>query len=152
MSRKPIDQQQPTECRQAIWEWIKARKAPFIASDLLYDIRLDASSINEYLTGLVNAGYLERTGNFRNITASTYTLINDTGHDAPRVRKDGTPVTQGRGREQMWQSMRRLKEFSVDELKFDASIGGVIVAESEAKSYCAAICMPATVILPYSAP
>ena len=62
MSRKPIDQQQPSECRQAIWEWIRnyvrehGPSHAFFLKDI--DVKLDVASIRDYLTGLFNAGYL----------------------------------------------------------------------------------------------
>jgi len=144
MSRKPVDQQQPTECRQAIWDWIREYTETtdgmltFTQNDI--DVRLDPASVRDYLIGLVNAGYLERSGNFRNFAASQYRLINDTGHDAPRVRKDGTPVTMGQGRQQMWNAMQVLKVFTPRDLAFNATTDTHTVAESEAKTYCAALC------------
>ena len=99
MSRKPIDQQQPSECRQAVWAWIRKHPTKFQTGDIMYDIRLTGSSIQEYLTGLVKAGYLSVIKNPLPGVAAMYDLLNDIGVDAPRVRKDGTPVTQGQGRQ-----------------------------------------------------
>jgi len=141
MSRKPIDQQQPRECRQAIWDWIRTHaSATFIINDILFDVRLEVSSVNEYLTGLVNAGYLDACKGSKRAEPTIYNLIKDTGHDAPRVRKDGTPVTQGQGRQAMWNAMQVLKTFSATDLAFNARTDAHTVAESEAKSYCAALC------------
>lgn len=148
MSRKPIDQQQPTECRQAVWEWIRAYVAKHGASHAFFlkdiDVRLDPKSVRDYLTGLHNAGYLgvynDPTANLPKGTPIAYYLVEDCGHDAPRVRKDGTPVTQGQGRRQMWNAMRILKNFSVIDLAFNASISECQIAEAEAKGYCAALC------------
>lgn len=137
MSRKPVDQQQPTECRQAIWDWIRKHKKPFTIFDI--NVHLESKSIRDYVIGLLRAGYLaEQPG--PKFTATTYHLIKDTGHDAPRVRRDGTPVTQGQGRLQMWNTMRIIKEFSVTDLTFNASTDGHTVAVSEAKDYCHALC------------
>jgi hypothetical protein len=140
VSRKPIDQQQPTECRQAIWNWIRQHPTKFQIGDIMYDIRLTGSSVKEYLTGLVNAGYLAVIKNPLPGVAAMYDLINDIGNDAPRVRKDGTPVTQGQGRQQMWNAMRILKTFSSIDLAFNASTDEHSVAEAEAKSYCGYLC------------
>ncbi|HXE96788.1 MAG TPA: hypothetical protein VN642_10305 [Dongiaceae bacterium] len=140
MSRKPIDQQQPSECRQAVWDLIRKLNHPFTTSDLQYYIYLDASSINDYLIGLTNAWYLKAAKGPKRMDPVVYTLINDTGHDAPRVRKDGTPVTMGQGRLQMWNAMRILKTFSATDLAFNASTDDHHVAASEAKTYCEALC------------
>ena len=49
-----------------------------------------------------------------------YVLVRDVGVDAPRVRKDGSEVTQGRGREQIWRSLwimaQKGKRFTAREL------------------------------------
>lgn len=139
MSRKPIDKQQPSQCRQAIWEEIR-KKGDWAFTALELDIALESSSIRDYLTGLCNAGYLEAVSKGKRGEANLYRLINDCGVDAPRVRKDGTPVTQGQGRQQMWNSMRISKEFSAVDLRLNATTDDVQVTESEAASYCQALC------------
>jgi hypothetical protein len=142
VSRKPVDKQQPTECRQAIWEWIRAWHGSFTVNDILMIVRLEPSSVNDYLTGLVNAPeqYLTARKSPSRGVLTQYVLNNDIGNDAPRVRKDGTPVTMGQGRQQMWNAMRILKNFSVIDLAFNSSISECQIAESEAKGYCAALC------------
>jgi hypothetical protein len=145
MSRKPIDQQQPNECRQAMWDLIRKR-ITISSYDILYETCLTKSIVSEYLTALVNGEYLKRLYSapadvpWDRKAHIYYTLINDTGHDAPRVRRDGTPVTQGNGRLQIWNAMQVLKTFSVQELAFNASTEQHTVAEAEAKTYCAALC------------
>ena len=135
MSRKPIDIQQPHECRQAIWDEIRLQKgAAFRMHDL--DICMDDSSIREYLTGLVNAGYLTAVKSRKRSMPTYYTLIRDTGVEAPRVRKNGTPVTQGQGRRQIWNTISILKVFTLRDLVFNASTDTHRIAEGEAKSYC----------------
>lgn len=140
MSRKPIDKQQPTECRQAIWEWIRENEkengpmAVFRQHEM--DICLDPGSIREYLTGLAKAGYLVATTYKKRGQATLFTLVKDTGIEAPRVRRDGTAVTQGQGRRQMWNAMQVLKVFSPRDLAFNSGTESHTVAESEAKTYC----------------
>ena len=138
MSRKPVDQQQPTECRQAIWDEIRRIRSNFCARDL--DVRLTLPSISEYLLGLEKAGYLARLNAPKRGASVMYALVRDTGIDAPRVRKDGTLVTMGQGRRQIWNAMQVLKEFSPRDLAFNSSTPDHVVAESEAKTYCAALC------------
>ena len=147
MSRKPIDKQQPSECRQAVWEWIRAwGSAGFTICDIAFDVRLQESSIRDYLRGLFRAGYLERDpmgpgGPITRMTPIGYRLLRDTGVDAPRVRRDGTPVTQGIGRLHMWNAMQVLKSFSAVDLAFTASTPEHKVAEGEALRYCQALCL-----------
>lgn len=135
MSRKPIDQQQPTECRQAVWDEIRKKGDwPFTAKEL--DVRLDASTIRDYLKALNLAGYLEAVSTGKRGEANVYRLIDDCGIDAPRLRKDGTKVTQGQGRLQMWNAMRIIKQFTAVDLAFNASTDEHRVADTEAQTYC----------------
>lgn len=141
MSRKPIDQQQPSECRQAVWEWIRAWHGSFTTNDILMTVRLDASTVADYLTGLVNAPeqYLTARKSPSRGVLTQYVLNNDTGHEAPRVRKDGTPVTQGQGQQHMWNAMRILKTFTAADLAFNSTTDDVTVSPSTAASYCKAL-------------
>ncbi len=139
MSRKPIDKQQPSQCRQAIWEEIR-KKGDWAFTSTELDVVLDASTIREYLTSLHKAGYLEAISIGKRGEANVYRLIDDCGVDAPRVRKDGSQVTQGQGRQHMWNAMRISKEFSAVDLRLNATTDDVQVTESEAASYCQALC------------
>jgi len=151
MSRTPIDKQQPTECRQAIWEWIRENDkkhgpiAVFRQHEI--DVFLDQSSIRDYLTGLTKAGYLVATTNKKRGVPTLYTLVKDTGIEPPRVRRDGTAVTQGQGRRQIWNTMQVLKVFSPRDLAFNAGTESHEVAESEAKSYCHLLALAGYLVL-----
>ena len=63
-------------------------------------------TISDYLKGLEAAGILksaqDEAGNLQ------FSLIKDYGVHAPRVRKDGSEVLQGRATESMWSAMRFL--------------------------------------------
>jgi len=139
MSRKPVDQQQPTECRQAIWDQIRAQNgAVFTLGDIAMHVHLDESSIQEYLQGLTAAGYLlakkEPLGK-GSLTIVHYCLARNVGYMAPRVRKNGSVVTMGRGRQQMWRVLPVLKTFTVVDLAYNASTPEHTVPETEAKDY-----------------
>lgn len=139
MSRKPIDEQQPSECRQAIWNWIRKydkQNGPCAAFKLKdINVNLNSTSIRDYLNGLTNAEYLVCTRSLTPKGPDLYSLVKDVGVDAPRVRKDGTPVTQGQSRQQMWNTLRIIKCFSAADLAFNSSTPDCQVAESEAKGY-----------------
>jgi len=143
MSRKPIDMQQPDQCRQAIWDFIRNQQGePFTIHDILYCIRLDESSVREYLTGLRNGDYLLST-----VASSTgkqpviiYQMQHNSGVDAPRVRKDGSLVTQGIGQKYMWNAMTSMKVFTPADLAFEASTECHQVKTATAKNYCQTLC------------
>lgn len=89
--------------RQRIWELVRAFGTfarPELVEKLPEGIHPDTA--RTYLNSLVNGGYLERR------QGHVYTLIQDTGIEAPRLRKDGTPVVTGRSQESLWRTLRTL--------------------------------------------
>lgn len=127
------------EGRQIMWEAIRALRE-FTLADLECKTRLKESALRSYVEALTKGGYLERHrptervgGNF---PRATWTLVRDIGVEAPRVRKDGSPVTQGLGREQLWRTMRIIGDFNHHELAVQASTETQPVAEAEAAFYC----------------
>lgn len=137
MALKPIDKRRPDEKRQATWDAVRELKT-FLVTDVWYKTRLSKASIQDYLQGLAAAGYLsvKRVKGQGCAFKNEYTLVRNVGMEAPRVRRDGTEVTQGRNREQMWRTMRILGEFSARDLAVNASTEKCKIAESDAKDYC----------------
>ena len=139
MSRKPIDQQQPSECRQALWDEIRrqAEHGAFSCIEVAGATRLHLSSVKEYITGLCNAGHLVKVDRPmpESHKSQYYRLEKDAGHHAPRVRKDGSEVTQGRSRQYMWNVIPLLKSFTFLDLAYNASIAEHEVKEADASSY-----------------
>jgi hypothetical protein len=132
--------------RQRIWDRIRGHAAKgqmFDLPDLLFGDELDSiDTAREYITGLFHAGYLDlhqaavTTGPASRRRPKRYSLARDVGADAPRVRRDGTPVTQGLAQEQMWRVLRTLRgDTNGRELAFHASTQDVPVAEVAARDY-----------------
>lgn len=152
MSRKPA----PLELaggkglRQRLWDRIRQIPAPrpFALRDILIGGELDSeSTAREYITGLFRAGYLDlqqaaiTTGPASRRAPALYRLARDAGAEAPRVRKDGTPVTMGLAQEQMWRTLRLLKgDTNARELAAHASTATVPVAETAAGAYLRTLC------------
>lgn len=103
---------------------------------------LRADTIICYLQALEKAGYVrtitlspEAPIRARRRELRTFLLIRDVGAHAPRIDKNGKPVTQGCGREQMWHAIRIHKVFSCRLLAQAASTEAHPVAHDEAKTY-----------------
>ncbi len=141
VTRKPahLEAQGPKGDRQFIWESMRALHKGgdrFTVRDiwLLSTGNGPKGRVRDYINGLVAAGYLKAwpaPGK-----ATEYELVKDCGIEAPRVRKDGTEVTQGRGREQMWRTVKIIGDFTATDLANAASTPAFPVAESTAKDYC----------------
>lgn len=125
--------------RQAIWEVVRVlgkNEQSFTVSDIGKKMNWDAQEnrIFTYLRCLEKGGYL--SAKKQAYKANVYTLEKDTGVDAPRLKYDGTPVTQGASREQMWRAMRILGSFNADALAVSASTDQHTVSIVDAKDYC----------------
>lgn len=142
MARKPVHLTANTrrpEGRQVMWEAMRKLRR-FRLLDLEDATRIREATLHTYVKGLTRAGYLAEVEPAEPPKDSRYAqqwwaLANDVGIEAPRVTKDGKPVTQGRGREQMWRTMRIIGEFSFRELSVQASTEQHAVKENEAKDY-----------------
>ena len=126
--------------RERIWHAV--RQAPgleqggFTLADLSCKTNIEVPVIREYFKGLVAAGYVGRQDPPGIAQAARYWLSRDAGIEAPRVRRDGSAVTQGLGQEQMWRTLRLLKgDTNAVELAAHASTAAAPVAENAAAQY-----------------
>ena len=140
MALKPVDKRNGLDSRQALWEAIR-RLQRFTLRELRNETLLSMDSVREYVSGLEKAQYLQREERAAGSNAATvWELIKDVGVEAPRVRRDGTPVTQGDGRRNMWEAMRILRVFTPRDLAVAASLPDCPVKESTALDYAKHLC------------
>jgi len=147
MARKPahLELAGGKGLRQRMWDRIREIPAdrPFSLLDILYGAEIHSeSTAREYITGLFHAGYLNlrraavTTGPASQRTPALYSLASDAGAEAPRVRKDGTPVTMGLAQEQMWRTLRMMKaDTNARELAAHASTPEIPARETAAHDY-----------------
>lgn len=142
MARKPVhlsaNSPRP-EGRQVMWEAMRKLRR-FRLTDIEDQTRITEATVDTYVKGLTAAGYLQRIDAPEPPADTRYAphwweLVKDIGVEAPRVTQAGKPVTQGRGREQMWRTMRIIGEFNWRELAVQASTEAHPVKENEAKDY-----------------
>lgn len=137
--------------RQAIWEAIRRMRDGFSIVDLNKATSIHRDTIGTYVRGLAAAGYIERFGTelpdsgIMGVAAKTqfakivYRLVKDVGIEAPRVTRDGKPVTMGAAQEQMWRTMKILSDFTFRDLAISASTETVMVNEEAARDYLGAL-------------
>lgn len=129
--RRPADQS--GSGRDAIWAEIRSRgDAVFTVTSLVTACGANQKTCRDYLKGLTAAGYTEQASEPDELPA-TWRMVRDIGHEAPRVRADGSTVTQGKVTEQLWRGMFILKDFSFRDLIETASVE---IPEETAKAYC----------------
>lgn len=101
------------------------------------------SAAETYLQGLEAAGYiaLDRIDPSERVRGTAkgvhyYRLVRDAGAEAPRVTRDGKPVTQGLRQEQMWRALRMIKaDTNARELAAHASSSTAPVSAVAAEDY-----------------
>ncbi|MEP9372591.1 hypothetical protein [Mesorhizobium sp. KR1-2] len=138
MARQPIDQalqKRHPISRQAIWQAIRSKPEGFFYTDLERATRINRATIRSYVEALRAGGYVdaEPAAKFAPVL---FRLVRDVGHEAPRLRPDGAPVTQGASREQMWRTMKIALQFTAADLAVQASVPGSVVSDVDAKDYC----------------
>ena len=140
MSQKPIDKRPLLNTREHLWQTMLKLKE-FTASELARQTLYHVSSVRSYLKGLTVAGYLQTKPLPGAVTGTIYTVDPKTAPlEPPKVREDGSVVTQGMGRYNMWRTMKMLKEFTVAQLAAFASTETVSVALPEAEYYIEYLC------------
>lgn len=126
--------------RQLMWEAIRGfgLGKPFGWIDVVGQ-DINTTTAKTYLRALQKAGYIERVEKGGRAPDGRYLsaqwiLVRDTGIEAPRLTKQGKPVTAGRGVENMWQAIRNfLPTFDWRELAAYASTDAHPVSLETAK-------------------
>lgn len=121
--------------RQRLWERMRACKGDFGYADITVGAEC-LETVRDYVLGLERAGFLTVTVPAGHRTPKRWRLVHDIGAEAPRVRRDGQPVTMGLAQEQMWRLLRAIaNDVNARELAAHASTPPVPVRESAAADY-----------------
>lgn len=136
MSCKPVDQlskEPKPQGMDGIWAEIR-RLNIFTPREIHRNTDIPRKTITDYVKRLLAGGYIERHSSFEE--TGRYVLVRDAGIHPPRIRPDGQPVTQGKGVENMWRSMRMLRQFTPRDIMVHSTTDTVSVTEATVKSYC----------------
>jgi len=135
MPIQPIDKRGPRHSRDGMWQMMM-KLGTFSIKEISGATSFERSTISSYLLGLEKAGYVSVKRELGRGVAviNTYTVIRK-NLDTPRLRKDGTEVTQGTGTAQMWRSIKMMASFTPLDLSVHASTTAVEVHVNAAKDY-----------------
>lgn len=107
-----------------LWETIRQMRR-FTATELHAATRVPMTTVYRYLSGLRREGYIQfedcgaaHRGQFR---VHIYNLVRDHGAEVPHVPRAASTRLKGQVREQIWRSMRILREFTATELRVTAT-------------------------------
>jgi len=123
--------------RDRIWAQIRKQRDFDVKS--LYSALdgISKGSVHHYLECLYAGGYIAIVIESK---PRQYRLIKDCGVEAPRLRKDGSEVSQGRINDNMWRTMKILKTFDWLDLSRIASTDDLQIKPVTAKRYVEALC------------
>ena len=145
MARRPITEIKELNKKsglvgfEAIWQHIlDVKNKPFTVKDIEMQTNVRRDTVRDYINRLKRAGYLEKLPDIRQTNtqykAYLYKAIKRP-LKAPRLQRDGTVVTQGRGRDQMWRTIKMIGAFTAKDLAVSATTKEVKVAEGYAEDY-----------------
>jgi hypothetical protein len=106
----------PVDARQAIWDEIRQWTGPnlgaiwFGPEMISRDLKIPEKTVRSYFDCLLSGEIITRGED------GLFALVRNAGQHAPRLRADGTPVDQGKGRAGAWRAMRVLKRFTTREI------------------------------------
>ncbi|VVE35625.1 hypothetical protein PFI31113_03846 [Pandoraea fibrosis] len=127
--------------RQRVWDVLRTADEPLRLVTLSFRAKADDLTVKTYLQGLVKAGYVEAISLAGKgaCKPKVFRIIRNCGVDAPRVTRDGKPVMQGLGNEQMWRAMRIIGPFDFRVLAARSSTPEVRVSDETARAYVQAL-------------
>lgn len=123
--------------REKLWRAMRELKT-FRVPELAREAGVDRSKykVDDYLRGLINAGIVAVLEAPRRIgEPALYILAQDMGVSAPRVRRDGTVLSEP-AQQAMWRAMRVLREFGPRDLVAHAAMAGISIKLSTVVTYC----------------
>ncbi len=126
--------------RQRIWEAIRLLKE-FTLIDAAAKADVDIDTTKTYLQSLERGGFTDDISGHRGgHDEKRWQLARDIGMEAPRLTKEGKPVTQGMGTTNMWRVIRLAKgDFDYLEVARSASTPDHQVKPDTARSYLKAL-------------
>jgi hypothetical protein len=138
--RKPVQMELVggKPARQRIWEQIRLHREKFVIYTIARRADADDRTVATYLRCLVNGGYVVRL-NEADFEVTEFQLVRDTGIEAPRLDRQGNPVTQGMGQEAMWRCLRMLGPTNARQLAGHCAAAGIDVTFHTARTYITAL-------------
>jgi hypothetical protein len=127
MARLPAHQARPG--RPEIWAALRALNSA-TGEEIRKTAAAQWATAEDYLLSLVAAGIVIITSLGQRRRDHVFALVQDTGAEAPRVRKDGTLVPPTKT-EALWRSIKMLGSFTYAELAAAAGSEGL-----QARDYC----------------
>jgi len=135
--RKPIHVEMSggKSVRQRVWEVIRAQRSGFTCYSLHIAAGVQYQTTFMYLTALRKGGYVGYLDAYDPESKARHMeLLKDNGIEAPSLKADGSPSSQGLRREAMWRTLRIIGETSIAEVA-QLSSAAVPTSHESAKSY-----------------
>lgn len=116
--------------QDAVWAALRADRTPRTMLEIADAAKVHERTVRSCCTRWAAAGLVAIEGK-----PARCRLVHDTGAETPQVRRDGTPVLQGRGAENIWRTLKISKGGSAEDIARLASTAEVTVSVQYARSY-----------------
>lgn len=117
---------------QRLWTAIRNQREQFSHASIVQAVGPETKvAARQLMKRLIAGGFIEKLPTGR----GKYHLIRDNGHHAPRLNHRGGQAVRGLTTEQLWRTMRMLKEFTMPQLAAMASTEAVPVSVTMAYYY-----------------
>lgn len=141
--RQPIEHERRSMQlpRERVWKAIRTCKKAFDIDDVqaLCEPMVNFGTVRDYMRALEAAGKIRRVQDSRPLRGVVLSkpkfVLACKDHEAPRLLRNGTPVTQGLATQAMWQCMRVLKTWTPQQLADAATLGDCVVPVQTVKAY-----------------
>ena len=126
--------------RQRAWEELRLRTLHGEAlsmPELAALIDVETLDLRDYISGLIAAGYLAKVRAPKRGVPAAYRVVRDNGAEAPRVKRDGSPLIKGMAEEQMWRILRSPAgaDITAAQLAAYAATPALAVSDLDAETY-----------------
>ena len=130
--------------RQRMWEAIRSIKGEFYAVDIERLSDCELANVYHYLRSLSKAQFVTvrevaTTKRKGDRLSKAYTLIKNTGIEAPRINAKGEIVTAGPKYELLWRTFRILNTVTTDQLLDHAAAAGLEMTKRSVNTYTRAL-------------
>lgn len=126
--------------RQKMWRIIRTTD-DFSVRQLARSVGAKESTARGYIQGLLSKGYIrKRNRKFSDEGKQTYyKLTNDIGQHAPQLKGDGGQDIRYQRFNNLWRTMRVLKQFVPSDLARIASVTDCMISQKQAAEYCSSL-------------
>ena len=144
MNKTKVEMLGGKPARQRMWEAIRNANGDFVALEIVQQSKCDLHNVYHYLRALTKANFLSAnevpsTKRKGDRPTKRYTLLKNTGIEAPRINSKGEQVVAGPKYELLWRTLRISKTVPTQQLVDHAAAAGLKITPRSVNLYTKAL-------------